>query len=145
MKLLRFTWVVPVLLGLVLIGAGIYMTSMGYAARDRVRDALVAEQVTTTDDSAIPGVLVDSAATARAQSEVIQKHTLERTEGKTYAQMDREDERRGLYVQAVTLRTALNQAEMAFKLTDLVVGLGYIVILVGAGNIATGAAIARRS
>jgi hypothetical protein len=131
----RWMWIVPVLLGLVFIGAGVYMVSEGVSAKNVVKDTLVAEQITTAEDAAIPGVLVSNAATAQAQADVIQAHTLENTEGQTYAQMDREDPRRDLYVKAVTLRTALNTAVMGFKVADLVIGVGLIVGIIGVSNV----------
>ncbi len=131
----RFAWVAPVILGLVFIGAGAYMVSEGLQAKEQVKAELVAEGITTTEDSAIPNAPVNSAATAKAQSDVIKKHTLENTEGKTYAQMDREDPNRDLYLKSVTLRTALNTAVMGFKVSQLVIGLGAMVIVVGATNV----------
>jgi hypothetical protein len=126
-------WILPVLLGLVFIGAGIYMVSEGVAAKNEVRSVLVAEQITTGEDAAIPGVLVDSAATARAEEEVIREHTLG-TNG-PYSGMARDDPNRDSYVKGVALRTALNQAVIGFKVSELVIGLGALVIVLGAANI----------
>jgi hypothetical protein len=129
----RYIWIVPVLLGLVFIGAGAYMVSEGMQAKDQVHDALVAEQITTSDDATIPGVLVDSPATARAQEEVIKEHTLG-TNG-PYSGMARDDPNRDSYIKGVTLRTALNQAVIGFKVSDLVIGMGAVVIVLGATNV----------
>ena len=131
----RFMWIVPVILGLVFIGAGAYMISEGFAGKDQVRSELVAEQITTTEDAAIPNAPVDSAATAKAQADVIKKHTLEATEGKTYAQMDREDPQRDFYLKSVTLRSALMQTYMGFRIADLVIGLGAFVVVLGVSNV----------
>jgi hypothetical protein len=131
----RYMWIIPVLLGLVFIGAGAYMMSEGFTAKGEVRDTLVAEQITTAEDASIPGVLVDDAATAKSQAAIIKEHTLDSTEGKTYAQMDREDPQRDLYVKSVTLRTALNTAVMGFKISELVIGVGALVALLGVSNV----------
>jgi hypothetical protein len=127
------------LLSLVLIGAGAIMLLQGIDAREQVRMSLEAENITTPDDAAIPNVPVNSAATALAQAEIIQEHTLATTEGQTWADMDREDPMRQFYLSAVTLRTSLMSAYMAFKLADLVIGLGALFLVVGiGGGIASG-------
>jgi hypothetical protein len=130
------------LLSLVLIGAGAIMLLQGIDAREQVRLSLEAENITTPDDASIPNVPVNSAATALAQAEIIQEHTLATTEGQTWADMDREDPMRQFYLSAVTLRTSLMSAYMAFKLADLVIGLGALFLVVGiGGGIASGLAL----
>lgn len=126
--------VIAAVLSLVLIGAGAVMIQQGFVAKADVKAALAAENITTPDDASIPGVPVDSAATALAQAEIIQKHTLEATEGRTWADMDREDPQRPFYLQAVTLRTSLMSAYMGFKVADLVTGLGALFLTVGLGG-----------
>ncbi len=131
----RFMWVAPVILGLLFISVGGYMIFEGFKAKEDVRAELVAERITTAEDASIPGAPVDDAATAKAQADVIKKHTLESTEGKTYAEMDREDPQRDLYLKSVILRTALYTAIMGFKVSDLVMGVGATVVLVGLTNV----------
>ena len=131
----RFMWLGAVVLGFVFIGAGAYMVSEGLSAKDQVHDTLVAERITTAEDASIPNAAVDDAATAESQANVIKAHTLESTEGKTYAEMDREDPQRALYLNSVSLRTALNLAVMGFKVSDLVIGMGAFIIVVGATNL----------
>jgi hypothetical protein len=63
---------------------------------------------------------------------------LKTTNGKTYAEMDRNDPNRAQYLNSVTLRTALMESYMAFKTADLVAGIGIIVILLGGSQIALG-------
>ena len=126
--------VIALMLSLVLVGAGAVMLYQGIDARTEVRTALAAENITTPDDASIPGVPVDSAATAMSQAEIIQDHTLATTEGQTWADMDREDPMRQYYLSAVTLRTSLMSAYMAFKLADLVIGLGALFLVIGLGG-----------
>jgi hypothetical protein len=128
--------VIAMVLSIVLIGAGAVMVFQGLDAREQVRVSLVAENITTPEDATIPNVPVDSAATAMAQAEIIQKHTLEATEGRTWADMDREDPQRPFYLSAVTLRTSLMSAYMAFKIADLVIGLGALFLAIGLGGAA---------
>jgi hypothetical protein len=128
-------WLGAVVLGLVFIAAGAYMVSEGLSAKDQVHDTLVAERITTSEDASIANAPVDDAATAQAQSDVIKKHVMESTEGKTYSEMDREDPLRATYLNSVSLRTALGLAVMGFKLSDLVVGMGAFIVVVGTTNI----------
>jgi hypothetical protein len=95
---------------------------------------LRAEQIVTSQDASIPGVIVDDAETARAQADVIKEHTLG-TWG-PYSELPREDPRRAQFVDGVALRTALNMAVMGFGITDLVIGAGVIVIIAGVATIA---------
>lgn len=150
-------WVTPVILGIAFIGGGIYMISEGQAAKDEVRDALVAENITTSADASIPGVLVDDADTAKAQAEVIKQHALEAAEGDTYATVDRyiaadgvsttsdreaalldpdgnpvANPVRNTIFQSVALRTSLNLAVMGFSVSDLVIGMGFFLVAMGA-------------
>ena len=126
--------IVAMLLSLVLIGTGIVLVAQGFSAKAQVKDELAAEHITTPDDASIPGVPVDSAATAKAQADIIQHHVLTSTDGKTYADMERDDPLRATYLSAVTLRTSLMSAYMAFKLADLVTGLGALFFALGLGG-----------
>ena len=131
----RFMWLAAIVLGFAFIAAGAFMVSQGLSAKDQVHDTLVAERITTSEDASIPSAAVDDAATADAQAKVIKTHVMETTEGKTYSEMDREDPLRATYLNSVSLRTALNLAVMGFKLSDLVIGLGAFIVVVGATNI----------
>ena len=132
-------------LSVVLVAAGVVMLIMGVDARSQVAANLAAENITTPDDAAIPNAPVTNAATAMAQAEIIQDHTLETTGGQTWADMDREDELRPYYLQAVTLRTSLMSAYMGFKVAELVIGLGALFLVVGAGGGVATLAATRRS
>ena len=63
---------------------------------------------------------------------------LKTTNGKTYAEMDRNDPNRAQYLNSVTLRTALMESYMAFKIAELVQGVGLIVALIGGSQIVLG-------
>ena len=74
---------------IVLIAFGAGAVYMGIDGRDRVQSDLAREQIVGTPDSTIPGQKVDTGSEAQAFAATIRKHTLEATEGKTYAQMPR--------------------------------------------------------
>lgn len=134
----RWAWIGAIAFGFVLVGSGLYMVREARAAQDDVRDSLAAERIITAEDAEIPLEPVNNASEAKAQADVIQKHVLETTEGKTYAELPRDDPRRATYLQAVTLRTALMESYLAFKVADLVLGVGIIVALLGLSHVILG-------
>ena len=68
--------IVAVLLGIgmVVLGSSIFVY-MGFDAKEDIKEALRQEKVITSKDATIPGVLVEDAATARAQQDAIEAHT----------------------------------------------------------------------
>jgi hypothetical protein len=135
----NWAWVGAILFGAVLVGSGIYMVAEARAAHDEVRNALADERIITAEDATIPLAEVDSAAEAKAQADIIREHALATTGGKTYAELDRSDPNRNVYLNSVTLRTALMESYLAFKVSDLVLGVGIIVALLGASHMVLGA------
>ena len=137
--------IVALVMSVAMVVTGIVLLTQGLSAHNQVKDELAAENITTTEDSAIPGVPVDSAATAKAQADIIHHHALAATDGKTYAEMERDNPARATYLDSVTLRTSLMSAYMAFKLADLVTGLGALFLALGlGGGIASGLSLANR-
>jgi len=148
-------WVAPLVLGVAFIAGGLYMVSEGREAKNEVRDAIVRENIVTSEDAAIPNVQVTNAATAKAEAEIIEAHVLKATGGDTYATVDRylaadgvgttSDREQALIVdgnpvpnparntafQGAALRTSLNLAVMGFKVSDLVIGMGFFMVAIG--------------
>ena len=127
----HYIWIAPLVLGFVFIGGGIYMVVEGRSAKDELRHAVISENIITSADASIPNVLVDNADKARAQADVIERHYLEITGGKTYSELDRDDPNRETAFRAVQLRTSLNLAVMGFRVADLVIGMGTFMIVIG--------------
>jgi hypothetical protein len=127
-------WLSALALGLVLLAAGAFTLVRGLDVRQQIRQELRDEQVVTSQDARIPGVLVQDARTAKAQADVIKQHTLG-TWG-PFSQLPRDDPRRAAFIDGVALRTALNLAVMGFGITDLLLGLGAILIVAGAATVA---------
>jgi len=123
--------------------AGPYMVYRGVDARDMVRTELRAERITTPDDATKPGIRVQDGPSAVVQAEVIQKHALAASGGKTYAEMDRTDPARQTAFQASTLRTALLSSALAWNVANLVIGLGVLVFVLGLVLLAVGFVIRR--
>ena len=134
----KWAWLGAVIFGLALAGGGLFMVMEGRAAHDEVRDTLASEKIVTPEDAGIPTAPVTGPEEAKAQAEVIRQHVLKMTNGKTYAELDRADPLRNTYLQSVTLRTALMESYLAFKVSDLVVGMGVIVVFLGLSQVVLG-------
>jgi hypothetical protein len=154
------------ILGLVFLGAGIYTVVRGFDAKDQVREELVSQAIVTPADASIPNATVDDPATAKSMADVIKKHSLEATDGKTYAELgrylakdgtDTSDEAlalkgadgkpvanpvRNTAFQASSLRTGLYTSVMAWNVSDLVIGLGAMIAAVGIALGGVGVALA---
>ena len=126
-------WLSIAVLGILLVAAGLFMIVRGSEAWADIERELSAEEVMTSGDAAIPGVLVTDAATARAQADVIKEHTLGRWG--PYSSLDREDPRRASFIDGVALRSALNMAVMGFALAELAIGAGIIILIAGAATL----------
>jgi hypothetical protein len=118
---------------IVLIAFGVGSIYTGLDGRAQVRDDLAREQIVGTDDSTIPGQKVDTGSEAEAFAAVIRKHTLEATGGKTYAQMDREDPQREMWITSTALSTALNTAYFAESVATFAIVMGVAMLLSGIG------------
>jgi hypothetical protein len=146
-----------VIASVVLIAFGVGSIVVGFNGRDRVRDDLKREQIVGTEDSTIPNQLVDSGSEAQAFANVMRKHTLEATGGKTYAQLPRyattdgkgtNDEKlaatndkgrpidnplRTLWINETALTTALNTAYFAESVATFAIVMGVGLLLAGFG------------
>lgn len=121
--------------------AGPYMVYRGLDARDQVSAQLKAEHIVTPEDASKPNVAVVDGPTAMVQADIIQKHALESTKGKSYAQLDREDPARQTAFNAAALRTSLMSASLAWEVANLVIGLGVLVFGLGVILLAVGLVI----
>ena len=154
-KLLRYAGIAA---SVVLIAFGIGATVIGIDGRDRVRTELAREQIVGTPDSTIPNQLVNTGSEAQAFANVMRKHTLEATGGKTYAELPRfvdasgkptNDEKaaakdpksgeaaanpaRNIWVTETALTTALNTAYFAESTATFVIVMGIAMLLTGIG------------
>lgn len=114
---------------------------------------ITAENIVTPADATVPNKPVAGPLTLRAQSEVIRKHTLASTGGKTYAEMPRQIEKidangrpvldssgkpvmvpntaRDIWITATTLTTALNLGVLTYVFSALVILFGLISVWTG--------------
>lgn len=84
----HWVWLMPAVVGIAFIVGGAYMAIEGRNAHDDVRDSIVREEITVSDDAeSFAGETVDSASKAEAQADVILEHTLAATGGYLYAEI----------------------------------------------------------
>jgi hypothetical protein len=96
-----------------------------------VRDQLANEKITVSKDADfLAGKQVKGPFTAYAQADVINKHALEATNGKTYAELSQDDPLRQTAMSASFLRASLFTSVVAFGVALMAVGLGVTLILV---------------
>ncbi len=143
---------------LVLVAFGIGSMAIGALGISEVRDTLAQENIVGTPDSAIPGQKVDTGSEAKEFASVIRRHTLESTEGQTYAEMGRfldaegnqtNDEAaaakdpetgrpvanrtRDLWITSTALQTALNTSFFAERVGLFSIVMGVALLLTGIG------------
>jgi hypothetical protein len=120
------------LAGVVAIVAGVLMILAGGTTWAMVRSQLVAENITVAEDAAaFAGQRVDGPLEAYFQADIINHHALEMADGKTYAQLDREDPVRATVMNASFLRSSLFTSVIAFGVAAFAAGMGVLFILVG--------------
>ena len=116
--------IIVLVLGAVFIVAGVVTWFV-------VRDQLSNEKITVSKDADfLAGKPVKGPFTAYAQAQVINKHALEATNGKTYAELSQDDPLRQTAMSASFLRASLFTSVVAFGVALMAVGLGVTLILV---------------
>jgi hypothetical protein len=122
------------LAGLVAIVAGVLLVVAGATTWVMVRSQLVAEDITVAEDAAMfAGERVDGPLDAYFQADIINRHALDMSEGKTYAELDREDPLRATVMNASFLRSSLFTSVIAFGVAAFAAGMGVLFVLLGAG------------
>lgn len=97
-----------------------------------VQSQLSDEKIVVAEDaSSNAGKSVNGPFTAYSQAQIIQKHSLELAEGKTYAQLDREDPKRATVMNGSFLRASLFTSVLAFGVSAMAMALGLVQILLG--------------
>ncbi|MFP5331979.1 MAG: aromatic ring-opening dioxygenase LigA [Acidimicrobiia bacterium] len=112
---------------------GILLILGGAATWLLVSSTLGDQQITTSDDACLPGRSVAGPFTAYCQAEVIEKHTLESTDGLYYAELDREDPRRQTALTSSFLQASLFTSILAFGVAAMAAGMGVLFVLIGLG------------
>jgi len=156
---------------IVLIAFGAGALYMGVQGRGEVRDNLKREQIVGTPDMAksVANKQVLNGAQAKAFANGMRKHTLEATDGQTYAQMGRyltaagkptndekaaatdpktgkpvENGARNIWVTETALTTALNTSFFAESVATFAIVMGVALLLVGGGFLVLTLRVLRR-
>jgi hypothetical protein len=119
-------------LAVLVIVAGVIFIVAGIGSWFAVKSQLSAENITVSDDAGrFAGEPVNGPFTAYEEANVINKHALEATGGKTYAELDRDDPVRQTAMTASFLRASLFTSVLAFGVAAMAVGLGLVLIIIG--------------
>lgn len=129
-------------LGTLVAVIGLLMIVAGGVTWFMVQDQLSEANITVAEDAEfLAGDEVDGPFSAYAQADIIDKHALEATGGKTYAELDQEDPLRDTAMNASFLRASLFTSVVAFGVALMAVGVGLALIMIGMALIsAAGAA-----
>lgn len=120
------------LIGLLSIIAGLVLILAGGATWFVITDQLKAQNITVAEDADwFGGNQVNGPLDAFSQAQIIDKHALESTGGKTYAQLDREDPLRDVAMNASFLRASLFTSVVAYGVALFAMGMGVMWILLG--------------
>jgi len=119
-------------LAVLVIVAGVIFIVASIGSWAAVTAQLSAENITVADDAGrFAGQPVDGPLTAYEQANVINKHALEATGGKTYAELGRDDPTRTTAMTASFLRASLFTSVLAFGVSAMAGGLGLVLIVIG--------------
>lgn len=99
-----------------------------------VSGTLSDQRITTPDDAVcLPDTSVNGPFSAFCQARTIDRNVLEITDGQTYAELPRDDERRGTAQSASFLQASLFTSVLAFGVSAMALGMGVLFILIGIG------------
>ena len=134
----RVLAIIVALVGAVMVVAG---GVTWFMVQDQLSDAKI---VVAEDADFLAGDEVDGPFSAYAQAQIIDKHALEATGGKTYAELDREDPLRETAMSASFLRASLFTSVVAFGVAAMAMGLGVTLILIAMALLSVARAAAER-
>ena len=135
------------LLAVLVMAGGVVLTLGGAVTWGVVQNQLAAENITVAEDAAfLAGDEVNGPFSAYAQADIINTHALAGTEGKTYAELDREDPARAQIMNASFLRASLFTSVVSFGVAAMAIGLGVLFTAIGytLHKLAPAAEVARR-
>jgi hypothetical protein len=119
--------------GALSIAFGIVLVIGGIATWLMVSSMLADQRITIPDDGCLAGRTVSGPLTAYCQAMVIDQHALDATDGQRYAELDREDPRRDLAMNASFLQASLFTSVVAFGVAAMAIGMGVLFVLLGLG------------
>jgi hypothetical protein len=123
-KLLIISSILAMSVGIILVLGGAWAVMFTYQNVSQ-------ENIVTPEDASIPNTPVRGPFTLHSEANVIREHTLKLTNGKTYAEMSRQEEDRNLWITATTLTTALHLGIITYLFSGLIILFGLISIWTG--------------
>lgn len=119
-------------IGTVVTVFGIIMILAGGFTWYQVSSQLAGEKITVSvDASMFAGQTVNSPWTAYSEALTIEKHALEASGGKTYAELPKDDPNRQVVMTGSFLRASLFTSVVAFGVAFMAFGLGIVFTLIG--------------
>ncbi len=118
-------------ISIVVMVVGALMVLAGAVTYGMVSSTLADERITVSEDACLGGQSVSGPFTAYCEAMIIEKHALEATGGKTYAELDREDPLRATAMNGSFLRASLFTSVLAFGVAAMAIGVGIVFILIG--------------
>ncbi len=123
----RTAYIASMLIGVIMILAGIGTWVL-------VSTTLADQNITVSGDaSCLAGDEVNGPFSAYCEATIIEKHALDATGGKYYAELDREDPLRQVAATAAYLQTSLFTSIVAFGVAAIGIAVGLIFLLLGLG------------
>jgi hypothetical protein len=120
-------WIASVVIGALLIVGGIVTWAV-------VSKTLGDQKITVSKDAGcLAGKHVKGPFTAYCQAKAIDKHTLEATGGKHYAELAQNDPTRQTAMTASFLQASLYTSVVAFGVAAMAVAIGVLFVLIGLG------------
>jgi hypothetical protein len=118
--------------GLIAIIVGVLMILGGGIAWAMVSQQLASENIYVAKDAPFfADRLVNDPLSAYAQAEAINKHALEASGGKTYAELAQDDPTRQVVMNAAFLRSSLFTSVVSFGVAALAMGTGLVFVIIG--------------
>ena len=122
----------PRIMGTASMVVGVLAMVVGVAVYLLVRSELSDQKITVSSDAQyLAGKDVTGPFTAYAEAQAINKHALAAGDGKTYAEIDKDDPARDTVMTADFLQASLFTSVVAFGVSALVFGLGVMFVLFG--------------
>jgi hypothetical protein len=135
----RWIGILGIIAGVVLIGAGGAVWGM-------VSSQLADQKIVVAEDAPfLAGDAVDGPFSAYAQATIINTHALAMSDGKTYAELDRDDPLRDTVMNASFLRASLFTSVVSFGVAAFAMGMGVLAGLTGFALTRLARAVAPRS
>ena len=120
------------LLGLLVIIAGAIFVVAGVVTYSLVSSTLADERITVSEDAAhFAGQHVTQPWQAWAEANTIDEHASKIANGKTYAELPRDDPNRETVMNASFLQASLFTSVVAFGVAAMAAGVGLVLVLVG--------------